>query len=213
MTEEMLRQKVRRHNTLNLVLVIVFVPGAMVLWYFSFHLFRWIYFFPMFLLGDFFLPGWDPWPLSGYIAWGSMAVLVLDGLRSSRQLFDLKEYSQSVFGTSIFSTTRQGRLVNAYFFHNAVGCAYVVSQVFYMAPEATLQALKALKSRLPHDPDTLRAAVRILGELDARRQWVPRARFREDARAVVVLERLRLIWSQEKDGLAQLRIPPGKAAG
>ena len=77
-----------------------------------------------------------------------------------------------------------------------------------MAPEATLQGVKLLRSRLPDDNETIRQAAEIFNQLYHDRQWVSRESYSDRAEAVWVLERLRLIWTREKNGFEEVRIPP-----
>lgn len=207
-TEACLRQKVWRNNTFNLVLGILLVPAAILLWFLSFWIFRLLFYIPLYWINKFFSLSWDVSTITWYIALFCMAVLVFDGLRCSRQLFDLHEFSQSSFGTSLFTRTASGRIVNAVILGNPVGRAYFISQILYMAPEITLQAVRALCSRLPADSRTISEAARILSVLYCDRQWVAKDSYCDQTEAILVLERLRLIWTRDKKGFEEIRIPP-----
>ncbi len=208
MTEDKLRQMVGRKNTFNLVLGILLLPGSLLLWFISFWIFRGLFFISLYWLGKMFWPRLDAASASCYIAVFCMIVLAVEGLRYSRQLFDLREFSQSSFGSSSLSTTSSGRIVNAVILGNPLGKAYVISQFLYMAPETTLQAVKALRSRLPCDAETIRQATDIFNQLHHDRQWVARDFYLDRAAAVLLLERLRLIWTSDKNGFHEVRIPP-----
>lgn len=208
LTEETLRQLVWRKNTFNLVLGILLIPASVLLWFVSFWIFRLLFYIPLYWIGGFFWPRLDAASISWYIAMLGIAALAFEGLRYSRQLFDLREFSQSGFGTSVLSSTSSGRIVNAAVLGNPVGRAYIISQILYMAPETTLQAIRSLRSRLPEDKHTVHEATAILNELDRGRQWVARESYSSQAQAVLVLERLQLIWTRDKNDFEEIRIPP-----
>jgi hypothetical protein len=208
MTKDQLRQMLWRKNTFNLVLGVLLLPGSLLLWLLSFWIFNVIYYIPLYWIGQFFWPRLDAASVSWYIALFCIIALAIDGLRYSRQLFDLHEFSQSSLGTSSLSTTSSGRIVNAAILGNPVGKAYFISQFLYLAPESTLQGIKALRSRLPEDAKTIRQATEIFNQLYRDRQWVARDSYVDRAAAVGVLERLRLIWTRNKNGFDEIRIPP-----
>ena len=208
MTEDKLRQMVWRKNTFNLVLGILLLPGSMLLWFISFWIFRALFYIPLYWFGKMFWPRWDAASASWYIAVFCLAVLALEGLRHTRQLFDLHEFSQSSFGSSSLTTTSSGRIVNAYILGNPVGRAYFISQFLYMAPEATLQAVKSLRSRLPEDKETIHQAIELFNQLHHDRQWVARDSYPDRAGAVLLLEQMGLIWTSDKRGFDEIRIPP-----
>jgi len=86
--------------------------------------------------------------------------------------------------------------------------AYIISQALFCAPRMTVQAIEWLRDSTPCKPATVEAARRIYKRLDEEDAWMPISTFPGDAAALCLLDRLRLIWTDCKDDVVTVRIPP-----
>ena len=189
MTETTLQEKIRQHNTRNLALGLLMIPASVVAWIVSFRILRTL--FGMFLHGLSFLwPGLNTATASHYLAMGCLMLLAVEGFRRSRDLFDLADFSQSRYRDSVFMSTSSGQAMG-YAFGNPAAIAYVISQILFLAPEATRQTARLLIGRLPQDDAMVKAAAAILNELADNRQWIPRGKYHAHAASLAILQQLK----------------------
>jgi hypothetical protein len=115
-----IRREVRRHNTVELLIGVGASVLSAGLWVLSFWIWRLLFYVPLAMLG---FEGM--WKVSCYVAWGLMALLVIEGFRYARPLFDLIAYHQSwYYGAGGYSVGRG----------NIMGIPYLISQTLFCAP-------------------------------------------------------------------------------
>ena len=61
---------------------------------------------------------------------------------------------------------------------------------------------------LPDDTETIRQATELFNQLHSERQWVARDSYLDQAKAVLLLEQMGLIWTSDKKGFDEIRIQP-----
>lgn len=200
MTENELREQVRRRNGLNRALGVFLVFASAVAWWVSYWVVRAVAWIILRGIDSILETRWDLGRLSFYIALGFMGLLVWEGVYQMRSAAGVRDYfhvHHGWFGSRPVGSIARDRLA---------GTSYMASHCLFLAPEATLQAVALLRHRLPDDEQTIRAASAILDKLARTRDWHPVDP--GDASAVGVLHALKLIWTREKAGLAEIRIPP-----
>lgn len=202
MTESELQRRVRSHNTIQVVTGVFLIPTSILLWIGSYWLIRVLVAFALFNFGL------DAWAISDYVAIGFMFILAIEGVRYSKPLFNLKVYTESAYHDNVFSQSETGHALNLYY-GNPLGCAYLVSQSLFCAPRTAVEAFKTFRSRIQTNPDTVTHAAQILRELKPLRKWVPASDYPQSGAALMLLEKLRLIWVETKTGETTIRYPPG----
>jgi hypothetical protein len=184
----------------------VFVLGAIALWPLSFWVFRGLFYIPLAVFG------WgDAGAISLYLTWGAMALLAVEGCRNRRPLFDLKDYSQSVYYQNPVTGSASGRAASIGMFgvSNPMAFAYLVSQFLFCAPRASVSAFQAIRAVIRAAPEACGQAARAYATLAEERRWISASEFQHCMAGVMLLDRLELIWTEVKEGEMLLRIPPG----
>jgi hypothetical protein len=206
MTAADLRRRLRRHNLIQVGSGIVLILGAIVLWPLSYWVFRVLFYIPLAAVG---LRNADA--ISLYLTWAGMALLVVEGCRNTRPLFDLKDFSQSVYYQNPVAGSASGRAASRAMFGvgNPMAFSYLVSQFLFCAPQTSVLAVKALRSVIRAAPGAFEQAAQAYTVLAEQRRWIPASQFRHWMAGVMLLDRLGLIWTEVKAGEMQLRIPPG----
>jgi hypothetical protein len=202
MTTAALERLIRRHNAACLAAGIALGIGGLVFWWLSFWIFRWLFLVLTYLLGYHSL-----WNASFYVAAGATLLLLVEGVRYRRDVVDLKDYQTSIYFDNVLKGRSLGWDMN---FHDAnpLGIAYIISQTIFCAPRTTVQAIEWLRGFTPCQPSVVETAVRIYNLLDNEDGWMPVSAFPEGGAALCLLDRLRLIWTDCKDDVVTVRIPP-----
>jgi hypothetical protein len=203
MTTSSLERLIRRHNAACLAVGIALGVGGLVFWWLSFWIFRWLFLTLTFLIGYHHL-----WNQSFYAAAGATLLLLIEGVRYRRDVVGLKDYRNSFYGDSLLTDTTTGSAMNIYE-GNPPGMAYLVSQTLFCAPRTTVQAIEWLRDFTPCRPAIVETAARIYNRLDEEDAWLPVSTFFGGGAALCLLDRLRLIWTDCKDDVVSVRIPPG----
>ena len=197
MTDDDLLQRIRRHNAVHLALGVLLVPSAILLWFASFWVFRVLFVLPCVLFGNY-----EMWPTSFYVAWGCVPLLAVEGLRYRKQLFSLSEYTESLHYAAFKMTAMHAHDSNPF------GTAWIISRFLFCAPRATVHAAKEFRSIIRVPEETVRAATEIVNRLAQERRWIPWSELSEFGPSVLLLGRLRLVWTKIDNEELQLRIPP-----
>ncbi len=193
-----LKRRVHLHNAFWIGMGIVLIPTSLGLWIVSFWVVRIGYAIPLDALGL------SASTISFYLAAATMVVLAVEGARYAKPLFDLREYSRSVYCNNLFAESESGRALNSHY-NYPLGVAFLVSQALFCAPLSTIQAIKAFRSLVPRDDHTIAGAGRILQELQQGRGWVPAADYASSGAALALLDRLNLLRVRSEDGRVRIR--------
>lgn len=197
-----LQKLVSQHNTGQIAMGLVLVPGSMALWLASFWTVRILVAFPLFAFGFPF------WRISFYAALAFLVLLAIEGVRYGKPLFDLREYTRSAYFDIFAMQTESGRALSSRTL-SLPGEAYLVSQALFCAPRTAVHAVRAFRSLVPRDEATVAEAAQILTELEARREWVLASRYSNRGAALMLLDRMRLIWVDIESGETRIRYPAG----
>ena len=197
-----LQERVSRHNAGQIAIGLTLVPGSIALWIASFWTVRILFAFPLFAFGFPF------WRISLYVALAFLVLLAIEGARYGKPLFNLQEYTKSAYYDNFIMQSQSGRLLN-WRAGSPLGIAYLVSQALFCAPRTSVHAVRAFRSLVPRDEATVAEAAQVLTELEAQREWVPASRYSHHGAALMLLDRLRLIWVEIESGETQIRYPAG----
>jgi hypothetical protein len=192
-----------RHNALYLISGILLIPVAVALWLASFWVFRMLFYIPFSYTGN---P--RAWDISFWVAVAAILLLVYEGRRYTRPLFDLMDYSQSVYANNPITDSDFGTW-NARS-GGPIVWAYVISQFLFCAPRSSAIAVQSLRAVIRATPATLTRASEILTQLSQQRHWFAVSDLPNAGAALHVLDQLGLIWTRVENGEAQVRIPPGE---
>ena len=179
---------------------IVFILGAIVLWPLSFWVFRALFYIPLaaVALGN-------AGRLSLYLAWAGMSLLVVEGCRCTRPLFDLKDFSQSVYYQNPVAGTASGALPAARCSASAIPWRSPTwFRSFFSAPRTSVLAVKALRSVIRAAPEAFGQAARLTPLWRSSDGGFRLRKFRHCMAGVMLLDRLGLIWTEVKEGEMQL---------
>lgn len=203
MLETDLRSRVFRHNAIQTIAGVLLIPTSIALWIGSFWLVRFV---SAFLLDA---AGLDGDTISVYVASAFMVVLAVEGVRFSAPLFDLKQYATSeLFHDNFIAQSSGGRILNARY-ANPLGVAFLVSQALFCAPRSSVEAVNAFRALIPSNADTIAEAARILARLKQERQWLSASEYADSRAALMLLQKLRLMWTENSDGKLFIRYPAG----
>ncbi len=142
-----------------------------------------------------------------WIAWGGTALLSIEGVRYHRRLFDLDAYSRSMYCRA-FSFEDPPRARAWRRGGDPLVMSYLISQFLLSAPRATVNVLRSLRSRVPMDEETLARAAAVTEKLRAKKGWMQVAELGDEGEALLALDRLKIIWTEAKDGVVQVRLDP-----
>jgi hypothetical protein len=202
MTTSSLERLIWRHNAACLAAGIALAVGGLVFWWLSFWIFRWLFLILTYLLGYRGL-----WNMSFYVAAGGTLLLLIEGVRYRRDMVGLKDYQTSMYFDNFLTYRTMGPDLNFYR-TNPLGIAYIISQTLFCAPRTTVQAIEWLRGFTRGKPAIVETATRIYNRLDEEDAWMPVSIFPGDGAALCLLDRLRLIWTDCKDDVVTVRIPP-----
>ncbi len=203
MPSKTIAQRVRLHNALQLFLGVGLIPVSFCLWWISFSFFRFAFFWPLQFVLD------NASTIAFYVAWLCMIPLAIEGVRRTRSLFDLNDYVHSDFYDNFVMQSQSGRALSAYY-GQPIAMAYLVTQVLFAAPQTMMVSIRSFRSLLPTDETIARDATRILRELRKSRKWTPAEEYKEYGAALMLLDKLDLIWTENKSGRIEIRYPAGE---
>ena len=203
MTEAVLRQRVWRHNALQIVAGIAMLVLAVGAWPLSFWLLRFVVHMPLALVDMQNAAG-----ISFYIALGGVFLLTLEGVRYWRLLrADREELVETEFRDNMLTASATGRGLGAW--HPAITEGYIVVNLMLFAPRVTAQLLYVPRCLIFAPADAFPQAAEVYRRLAEDRRWTPVSEHRDRGGGVILLDRLQLIWTRIEDSQLQLRIPPG----
>ena len=199
MTSDQFRQRIRSHNTLQVLIGLTTLVAAPLVWLFSF----WLFWQLFWLATQWFLDE-KAAEVSFWIAVVGVVFLVIDGLREGWELFSLGDFAgRSNVGLFVpIGPSYHGNL-HAY--------SYVLTHTLFFAPRVTLAAVRALRSRIRSGPFTIDLALKIYNDLAERDEWVGVAEFPTSGSAVALLRQFRLVWIDGDETPLRIRVPPGEA--
>ena len=197
MTAQKLQTKLRRRNLLQIGLGATLAAIAPALWVGSFWLARYLFYWPASSLGF-----QNTWHTSLFVAWGFIAILAFEGLRCSRQLFNPLEFSQSDF--NFFPSASSLRL-RAY--PDPLVYAWYLSQAWFLAPRATVLAIRALRDVIGSSPELIDKTTAIFNTLKSDRRWHLASDFDDGESAIRLLSRLELVWLRGGPSGLEIRFP------
>lgn len=202
-TAEDIQRLVRRNNLVQLLIAAAAALLAAGLWPLSFWICRFLFYIPLASLG------YDGmWETSYYVAWGMLMLLLIEGVRYARPLFNLIDYHRSWYHQSVWASSHSARALSGHVGTNPLGIAYLISQTLFSAPRMTVRAVESLACLLRPSREVVASAARVFNHLHANRRWHRRQDFGDDLPAVELLEQLELIWTEDK-GEPEIRIPAG----
>jgi hypothetical protein len=197
---EFIRRALWRHNLLYAFAGIGIGLGTILLWPLSFGVVRFLFAFPYAM--------YDPdhaWSIGYYVAWGFMALLAFEGFKHSRPLFDLKDYTDSDFYNNVMVKTDTGSALETYY-GNPLGIAYLVSQFLYCAPRTTVESIKAFRSIIRTNKQTVEEGQRVFQQLALKDDWIEVAEVEKYGAALCLLDRLELIRVRFENDVGQIRL-------
>ncbi len=205
MSRDQLEQRITGHNRFLVAVGILLIPTSIVLWFLSYYLIK---FAMVYLLGLF---GWEPY--AEHVTWGIILLLAFEGVRYARQQIDLQAYTDTAYYdnfvvTSFVDSTSGYMVMHRY--GNPFAVAFVGSRFLFLAPLATVEVVSSFQSRLPSDDQTIDDAADMLRELRATRKWTPAEHFKKFGGALFLLSKMKLIWTDTREGEVHVRIPPGE---
>ena len=198
MTLDDLQASQRQHNVAEALKGTGYLIAGVLLWIVSYWVVVALFWLPCVLWGD--VPSWT---VTRAVAWGGMLLLAVEGVRHGKRLFDLSAYAESVYAQGITGTQTEralGRVTGS-----PLGTAYVLSQILFAAPRATVGAIKSFTSLVRFSQEELDTALSLARELAERNAWVPLEPYMKDGPVLVKLFKLGLVWHDVKDGSVQIR--------
>jgi len=198
MTPDELRQHVRKHNALQVVIGVATLAAAPLLWLFCFRLFRWLFY-----LASHWALGEKADEASIWMAVVGIVFLAIEGLREGWNLLALSDLAER-------APVGLGAPAGPAFFGDVHRYSYMISHVLFFAPRVTLAGVQALRSLIRAGPFTIDLASKIYNDLAQRRQWVPITHYPAAATAAALLKQLGLIWIEDDEAPVRLRVPPGE---
>ncbi len=141
------------------------------------------------------------------IAWIGIAFLMVEGVRYWRLVAADREDDNSPDITDIADLSQGGGSMNAQF--GNVHAAYFLTNIILAAPHLTAQAVCIPRLFIRTTSSAYEQAATVYNRLARDRKWTPVSELIDYRAGVFLLDRLRLIWTNLKDGEMQLRIPPG----
>jgi hypothetical protein len=214
MLEIDLKEWESRHNMKAAGLGVMWLVAAAALWYISYWIMWWLVAIPCYQFGSI----WNWTPTARFVnvaAWIGIAILVFEGIRYGKRLFDREHYAKSWYYEVYTAVNPSGSAARfqGYAFGwirgNPLSVAYVISEVMLSAPRSTIKAILAFRSMVHMNEEVRRHGQAILADLAARNDWMPPEMYREHAQALYPLSRLKAIYERVKDDALQIRIDPG----
>ncbi len=202
MTETELRRLVRNYNRQQILVGCCAAVGAVALWLIAFWVWRFFAGLWLGILGFDHVKSW-----SFEIAIVLTALLAIEGVRYHKRLFNLVEYHESAYYQGGLLETDTGHALNAYY-GNPAGAAYLISQGLFSAPRSTVFAIQFFRSIIRASDDTIAAATEVYNALKLQRGWVSVGVFPSHGRALALLDKLKLIWTEVRADGCHVRIPP-----
>lgn len=196
-----------KNNVQQTIFGIAMVVGSVILWPLSYWIFYFLFRFFLVLIG-----AGNSDTISCYLAWGGIILLVVEGYRYNRAGVDLHDSSRLEYTRSATGGIGSGGAASLAMFgvSNPGGLAFIVSQVLFCAPTMTISTIRAFKSYIRTTPDSFEQAASVYTDLARHRKWIPASEYRQNMAGVMLLDRLKMIWKESKEGTMQLRIPPGE---
>ena len=152
--------------------------------------------------------GFDGGKFGVYVAWLAVFLLVVEGLRHSKPLFDISEYACSGYYKNFVIQSKSDYGPSRYC-GNPAGVAFLISQALFLAPRTIVLSVQAFRSLVPADEQTARDASRILSELRKTCQWTFALKYADNGPALVLLRNLKLIWIETELDDVKIRYPAG----
>jgi hypothetical protein len=203
MTEADLRQRVWRHNALQIASGIAMAVLALCAWPISFWLLRFVVHAPLALLE---IP--NSAGVSFYAAAAGTFLLALEGIRYWRLIrADQENVVGTEFRDDMLAASVTGRGLGAW--HMYITEGYLAVHLMLFAPRVTAQLLYVPRCLIYAPADAFPQAAEVYRRLAEDRRWTPVSEHRDRGAGVILLDRLQLIWTRIEDGQLQLRIPPG----
>ncbi len=202
MNQADLQKRVKLYNSGQIWKGAVLAVGSLALWIVSFWTVRIMVSIPLYSFGFPF------WRTSFYVALAFLVLLAVEGVRYAKPLFDLHDYTKSAYYDNFIMQSQSGRAMSIYH-GNPLGIAYLVSQALFCAPRTAVHSVRAFRSFAPSGEATVAEAAQILTELKERREWVLASCYSNRGAALMLLDRLRLIWVELESGETRIRYPAG----
>lgn len=196
-----------KNNVQQTIFGVAMVAGSVILWPLSYWIFYFLFHFFLVLLGV-----GNSGTISCCLAWGGIILLVVEGYRYYRAGVDFHDSSRSEYAQNATGGIGSGQTASLAMFgvSNPMGLAFIVSQMLFCAPTMTISAVRAFKSYIRTTPDSFEQAAGVYSNLARHRKWIPASEYRQNMAGVMLLDRLKMIWKESKEGTMQLRIPPGE---
>jgi hypothetical protein len=203
MTAATLSERVRRYNNLQLALGVALTAAAAASWIVSGWLFRWAFF----LLFRAWLD--EAWIIGRYVSWLFLAALVFEGVRYWWLHPELQRWPRRLNrhgppGDEVASEE------NTWLDLSLADILASAAQLLLLAPRATVHAMASLGAEIRAEAPTIAQAAAILSSLEIHSTWMPVSAFPGGAEALALLDRLGLIWHDERRGEHQIRLPPAR---
>ncbi len=194
MEEADLARIVTRHNALAAAKALAWLVVAAAAWFASWWAIWLLFFVPTTL--------WGLWPsleTCSYVAWGGLALLAVEGVFYGRKLFDLEGYNRSLYFRIYSGGEEKIPIRTGRYSGNPLGMAYLVSQMLFIAPRATVNVARSLRSLVFMDADARRQAEAALKILSPSKGWVSSKELTWVGLGLYPLHKLRLIETRVTD--------------
>jgi hypothetical protein len=209
MDERQLRGLLERHNREELVWGLGIAAGSVLLWLLSYLIAA---AFVLLIVTVIFHKYPHGWLVNGITA-GVLVILLVDGIRHTGELFDLRRFRHSFYSIGAnqihVGWTVSGPSVTR---GNPLQAAFAISQFLLCAPRSSLAAIRRLRNRTRIDDAMLARAVTCLQTLARDSNWHDVSSFGRDAPALAYLDLLGLLWTRLENGTAQVKLDPSARA-
>ena len=185
----------------------VWVAVAAVTWWISYWVIYWLFTLPAVMLGSMW--NWSPSAAARHgAAVVGCAVLVVEGVRFGKRLFDIESYSRSLYNEA-WQVGKRGLPFVSLQLGNPAGAAWIISQFLLVAPRSTVRSVTSFRSIVRLDADAVARAEQAVARLRGRKGWVFATDFGADPEAFAALDRLKVIRSKVENGCVMIRLGLG----
>ncbi len=193
------RERLLHYNRMRIGAAVGYAIGTPILWFLSYWLVWWIAASIMVTWGI------GRVAYAHWIAGAAMVLLLVEGMRSTRSLWDLSDYAGSVLSADAPLT---GAAHVAGVIARPLTLAYAISQFLYCAPRTMVLAYRNARLRLHLSDTQIATAQSIFNELQRSGKWADLETYLEHRNELTALQRMQLIWIKENQGKMQVRADP-----
>ena len=194
-----IHERIHRHNVLKICQGVLYILFSLLLWVVSYWAFYVLCAFPLFLWGvD------SVGEIAEAAAWIGIVLLVVEGIRYTKPVFDMISYSASSRAGGWTGTEQEGTLRS--YMGRPFSTAYLLSQILFSAPRLCVLSVQAFRSVISADRETVQAASELFAFLQPRKEWTPVREFCDRGPALMVLQGLHLLRTRMEGEELQVKV-------